>query len=629
MTKQSLDILKNTFGHTSFRPQQEAIINSVLQGKDTLALLPTGGGKSVCYQIPALQLDGICLVVSPLIALIKDQVDRLKSKSIKAIGLTGGLNSRDLDEILDNCIYGNYKFLYLSPERLQQDLVRERMEKMKINLVAIDEAHCISEWGHDFRPAYRNVASIRDIVGAVPFLAVTATATSQVQKDIVSNLELDDPAIYKSSYRRDHLIYDLEDTSDKRNSLLEFYKKHSGTSISYVRSRKNTVEYAQLLNYANIASSSYHGGLSNKLRDAAVKGWTNNDIAVMVATNAFGMGIDKADVRSVVHLQLPDSIESYYQETGRAGRDGNQGIAKFIYNTNDIIHAQNQFIKALPTTDTLKKTYRHLSNYFNIAYGEGVDKKFDLPFAAFCRQYQLNGTVAYNALQALDRFSVISLDQSFNNRCMVSFRESGTTINQFTTHRPEENAVVQSILRTYGSSRSQVIQVNTKLIAVRSNTTEKVVLATLKDLHEKEMITARLTATDTTVTYLQPREDDRTINTFAKEIELYNAIKRDKLKAMIKLLHNDECVEKQVLRYFGEALKVNCMRCSHCLTSNRSAPLTRDSIMQLLKERDMSVSEFIRELNHDKKVILELLRELIDQELIINIAPQRFRIKNG
>jgi ATP-dependent DNA helicase RecQ len=625
----ALDILKKNFGHTSFRPQQEAIIDAVLQGKDTLALLPTGGGKSVCYQIPSLHLDGICLVISPLIALINDQVAQLKSKNIKAIGITGGLSHRDLDEILDNCIYGNYKFLYLSPERLQQDLVRERIEKMKINLVAIDEAHCISEWGHDFRPAYREINALRSLVGDAPFIAVTATATTQVQQDIIDNLELEDPQIFKSSYRRDHLFYDLENTSDKREALIKFYKNNPGSSIAYVRSRKNTIEFAKLLSYESVKASSYHGGLSNKMRDAAVKSWTSNEIAVMVATNAFGMGIDKADVRSVVHLQLPDSIESYYQETGRAGRDGNQGIAKFIYNQNDVLHARNQFIDALPTTASLKKIYRHLSNYFNIAYGEGVDRKFDLPFADFCRQYHLNATITYSALQALDRFSVISLDQNFNNRCTVSFRESGTSINHFTSNRQEENAVVQSILRTYGSSRSQVIQVNPKLIAVRSNTSEKKVLSTLKELHEQKMITARITTTDTTVTYLQPREDDRTINAFAREIEQYNAIKKDKLNSMIDLLSRDLCMEKQLLRYFGEDLNDNCGHCSYCNKGQIKDEFNVDSILSLLRERDYSVSEMVRTLNRDKKEILQLLRELTESELIINIAPQRFRIKNG
>ncbi len=320
---------------------------------------------------------------------------------------------------------------------------------------------------------------------------------------------------------------------------------------------------------------------------------------------------------------------AYYQETGRTGRDGKSGIAKFIYNENDIVHARNQFIKALPTTAMLKKVYRRLSNYFNIAYGEGVDSKFDLPFADFCRQYELNGIAVYSALQALDRFGVISLDQNFNNRCMVSFRESGTKINEFTRNRAEENAVVQSILRTYGASRAQVVQVNTKLIAVRSNTTEKQVVNTLKDLHDKELIHLKLTRTDTTVTFLKPREDDRTINSFAREIEAYNATKAAKLEAMIALLERRECVERQLLRYFGEVMQDDCGRCNYCTVQWRGSKEPKSKIINILANNECSVIEIAQKSELDKRVVIECLRELIEQDIIINIAPQRFKLKNG
>lgn len=621
--KKPLDILKNVFGFEAFRPLQQEIVDQVLERKDVMAILPTGGGKSLCYQIPALCQEGICVVVSPLIALINDQVLNLRKLNIKALGITSGISRRDLDELLDNCIYGNYKFLYLSPERLQQPLVQERLAKMKINLLAIDEAHCISEWGHDFRPAYLQINEIFDFIDHVPQIAVTATATLPVREDIIDNLKLNDPKTFTSSFARTQIHYDLQETTDKRSALEKFYQRNRGCSIAYVRSRKNTNEFAGLLNHHNIPAAVYHGGLKPKEREKAVINWLNNKTQVMVATNAFGMGIDKPDVRSVVHLQLPDSIESYYQETGRVARDGKPGIAKFIYNDNDLIHARNQFIRALPTVKLLKKTYRHLSNFLKIAYGEGQEYSHQLPFADFCRAYELNGIATYNALTTLDRFGVIALDQSYGNRSVVRFRESGNKITAFTNHKPIAHAVVQSILRSYGSSKEQNLQINTRLIAVRSNTTESQVVATLKELHEKEMVWARITSTDMTINYVQPREDDRTINRFSREVRRYNQVKTDKLNAMIDLLDQSDCTERRLLRYFGEVLDQDCGRCNYC-RSKKSTNLKSD-LLGVLGDQEMSLEQISASLNRKEDLVLNELRQLLDDGLITNIAGNRFK----
>lgn len=625
MINKSLDILKTVYGFDLFRPLQQEIISSVLEGRDTLALLPTGGGKSVCYQIPGIQLPGICIVISPLVALIKDQVDQLKKRNIKAVGITGGISYQELDDVLDNCIYGNYDFLYMSPERLQQALVKERILKMNVNLIAIDEAHCISEWGHDFRPAYRQIITLKELHPRVPIIAVTATATKAVQKDILSVLELEEAQVFKSSYERSNIHYKIENTGDKRQALRHFYQVQPGSSITYVRSRKNAVEFTLLLQQAHITAGFYHGGLSNKIRTGTAQSWMNNKIQVMVATNAFGMGIDKPDVRSVVHMQLPDSIESYYQETGRAGRDGVDSTAYFIYNRNDIEHAYNQFVKSQPTADYLKLIYRKLSNYLRIALGEGEEQTHPLSFSKFCATYELNGMQAYSALNALDRFSVISLAQGYQRRSSVSFRESGKRIISFAQNRPVVNAIIQAILRTYGSSKNHVLQINTALIATRSNTSEEEVNETLQLLHDQELIEATITNTDLQITYLIPRDDDRTINRFSRELERQNALRLEKLKSLVHLVTNTTtCINRMILEYFDEETDRDCGNCSNC--KQVVARTTIEEILIALQKQPLNSQEICKEIKENKDVVVAHLKTLLEQRKVILTSHNKYKI---
>jgi ATP-dependent DNA helicase RecQ len=621
----SLDILNKVYGFDTFRPLQHDIISSVLAGKDALALLPTGGGKSICYQIPGIQLPGICIVISPLVALIKDQVDQLKKRHIKAVGITGGLSFRDLDDVLDNCIYGNYDFLYLSPERLQQDLVKERILKMNVNLIAVDEAHCISEWGHDFRPAYRQIITLKELHPRVPIIAVTATATQAVQEDIIAVLELQSPKVFKSSYERSNIHYHIKKTGNKRQELSDFYTTQPGSSITYVRSRKNAVEFTLLLQQSQITAGFYHGGLSNKLRTQASQSWMSNKLQVMVATNAFGMGIDKPDVRSVVHLQLPDSIESYYQETGRAGRDGHTSIAHFIYNRNDIEHAYNQFVKSQPTTEYLKFIYRKLSNYLRIPLGEGEEKTLPLSFSKFCTTYQLNGMQAYSALNALDRFSVLSLAQGYHRRSSIRFCESGTKIMHFAQNRPVVNAIIQAILRTYGSSQHHVLQINTALIATRSNTSEEAVNRTLHLLNEQKLIEATVTNTDLQITYLIPRDDERTINRFSHELERQNTRRLEKLKALVKLVTNtDRCINTMLLEYFNEKTPSDCGHCSNCIKTKRS--INKESlILNALKSQPLDSTEISLKIDADKSTVTVYLKKLLEQGKISLTSDNKYK----
>jgi len=618
--KNSYHILEQVYGYQEFRPVQKEIIDHVLSGRDALALLPTGGGKSICYQVPGLMLDGLCIVISPLIALIKDQVEQLKQRGVKAIGLTGGISQTDLSDILDNCVYGQYQFLYLSPERLQQSLVKERLKTMKISLIAVDEAHCISQWGHDFRPAYRVISDLRASLKNVPVIAVTATATKQVQDDILENLNINAAHVFKSSFERPNIAYTIYDTADKRKALMQFYNNHKGTSIVYVRSRKNAIHYAQLLQQNNFTAAFYHGGLEPKLRTKTAALWMNDQVQTMVATNAFGMGIDKSGVRTVVHVQLPESIESYYQETGRAGRDGKPATAFFIYNINDVTHAQSQFINAVATPQVVKHIYKKLSIYLQVALGEGMDSVHNFSFSQFCSTYGIPGVQCFNALQTLDRFSVIALSQGFHRRSSVRFRESGTNIIQFAGNNPDLNAIIQSILRTYGSSTNQQIDINVPLIALRSNTSEEQVIDALTTLKEQEYIDAIIVDADTQVTFLQPRDDDRTINVFSKELDTQNTYKKRKLDALITFVSEQkQCLNSMLLAYFGEKKTKACGVCSNCKRTSTGADCTVE-VLKALALEPLSLHALQETLQVPTADIAACLKKLMDMSRV-TITP--------
>ena len=364
-----VNILERYWQHTAFRPFQEEIIEAVLNNEDVLAILPTGGGKSVCFQIPALIKPGICIVISPLVALMKDQVNDLKSKGIKAMAITGGISLSELDTLLDNCIYGNYKFLYISPERLQQSLVKDRIQQMNVNLIAVDEAHCISQWGHDFRPAYKHIRLLRELQPTVNVIALTATARSIVAEEIISDLDMLDARVFKASFQRQNIAYHNLFTEDKYYHLERILKKGNGAAIIYVRSRRASIEISQFLKSCGFKSSFFHGGLSKDDKQQRLTNWLKDITPIMVATTAFGMGINKANVRTIIHFNLPESIESYYQESGRAGRDGKASSAYILIKKDDDAVLKKQFLSNLPDTNFLKLAYKKLKNYFGIAYG--------------------------------------------------------------------------------------------------------------------------------------------------------------------------------------------------------------------------------------------------------------------
>lgn len=616
-----VEILEQYWGHHSFRPLQEDIINSIISCNDTLALLPTGGGKSICYQIPALLKEGICIVVSPLIALMEDQVANLKNKGIKAMALTSGIPFNQLDILLDNCIYGNYKFLYLSPERLQQELIQERLKRMKISFIAVDEAHCISQWGNDFRPSYKKIRILREINPTIPIIALTASATKEVLDDIIIELDLFNPKIFKSSFYRSNLSYNVFKVSDKNYKLLEILKKHPGTAILYVRNRKSTVSLANYLNDYGISASYYHGGVDYKEKSIRFKKWSNNEIRVMVATTAFGMGIDKPDVRSVVHYDIPESIESYFQEAGRSGRDEKASFNALIYQDQDITRLTKQFIKTLPDSNYVKLVYKKLNNYFQIPYGEGERTTHVFNFTTFCSTYGLNTLITYNALQFLDRSAVLFFLQKFQKKTNLQvIVDSRTLLNYIETNQKVEY-ITKAILRTYGGIFDDNMSIDLSLISSKTNFSEKNIIEALQNLKKKELIDFEYSVSDAEITFLQPREDNRTINRVKHFLREQNASKVEKVKSIINyVLDTKNCKSRLLLKYFGEDNSTLCGICSNCKHKNNvyhiDTSKLHTAILNKIISTKSSSRELVSALPYQEEHIILVLQELIRDNII-------------
>ncbi|NNL15099.1 MAG: RecQ family ATP-dependent DNA helicase [Flavobacteriaceae bacterium] len=628
-----IQILERYWNFTSFKPLQEDIINSVMADKDTFALLPTGGGKSICFQVPALAREGICIVISPLIALMKDQVKSLMNKNIKAMALTSGIPIKELDTLLDNCIYGNYKFLYLSPERLQQELVQNRIKQMNVNLIAVDEAHCISQWGNDFRPSYKHIKILRDLHPGINIIALTASARPQVVDDIIVELDLLEPKLFKQSFARENLAYMVFREEDKHYQLEKILKKNKESSIVYVRSRKYSIDISKYLESKGFSSTFYHGGISSEEKDSRLEDWLNNRKQVIVATNAFGMGIDKPSVKTVIHINLPESLESYFQEAGRAGRNGDKAYAIILANKSDETMLKNQFLKVLPSISLIKHIYKKLCNYFQISYGEGAYTTFDFDFNAFCRTYELSGITAYNALQLLDRNSVISLTPQFKNSSWLQFKLTGDQLFVYLKNNQNISLITKSILRTYGGIFDQEVKVNIGLIASKVNTTEKAVIATLKQLEADEVINLKLGKSDTEITFIQPREDDKTINRIAKTIEVQHKLKQDQVKAVIQYINDDTiCKNIQLLRYFGETNPEPCGICSVCI-QNKEKPeksdyiMIKSNILEALKETNLSSRKLAENLSRSEDEIKKCIVEMLEDDRIAITRSNTYRLK--
>jgi len=628
-----LQILERYWKHTKFRPQQQEIIEAVLNHQDCIALLPTGGGKSICFQIPALINDGICVVISPLIALMQDQVQSLTEKGIKAIALTNLDHSKDLERILDNCTFGDYKFLYLSPERLQNKLVQERLKLMNIRLVAVDEAHCISQWGHDFRPAYRSINIVRTLCPNATTIALTATATNQVLKDIEQQLELQQPKLFKHSFFRKNLTYKTLLFEDKNFKIKSLLKANKESALVYVGSRLATQQMSNMLNKNGCSSGYYHGGMSNKEKDSQYKQWMANDTKVMVATNAFGMGIDKADVSTVIHTHIPESLEHYFQEAGRAGRNQKPAQAVLLVGPNDIQSTRNWHINQIPNVDYLKLIYKKLCIYFQIAYGELSEEKHGFNFNSFCNLYSLPKRKTYNGLKVLERHGLIVFEEYFKKRASILFLVSHKSLSTVLAHDDQLRLIVTTILRTYEGIHSQETAIDIEKIAKILHVESSVIINNLNVLDAKEIVKFKSTNTDAQITFGQPREDDKALNRISKEVKTQNKIKLRKIQAVIDYIENNSiCKSQQLLKYFGETQSKACGNCNVCLENNTQPRTTFKKenvvlVLNSLEAQPLSSRELASNLSLSSEQVIGVLTYLLEQEKIEHTQTNQYQIK--
>jgi ATP-dependent DNA helicase RecQ len=611
--------LKKWWNFDSFRSLQEDIIQSVLDGKDTLALLPTGGGKSICFQVPAMVKPGICIVVSPLIALMKDQVENLKAKGIEAVSIVSGMGKREVDILLDNCIYGQIKFLYLSPERLMSDLVRERIKYMNVSLFAIDEAHCISQWGYDFRPPYLKLTALREIHPDVPVLALTATATEEVIADIQDKLAFKKKNVFRKSFERKNLSYVVATEENKHRKLLSIVKKVSGTGIVYVRNRRATQDISRMMNREGISSDFYHAGLPTPLRSDKQEAWKSGKTRVIVATNAFGMGIDKAEVRFVVHLDLPESLEAYYQEAGRAGRDEKKAFAVLLYNQSDRLALQRKFDLCFPSLEEIKQIYHSLGNYFQLAYGAGEGLTLEFDVGNFCSRFKLDPIKTLNALKFLEHDEYIALSESVYLPSRVRVMVGAEDLYRFQIEHAQYDSFVKILLRSYGGLFDQYAQIREVELARRTGMSTREVVNMLERLEELELLSYLKQTDKPQIHYLKSRVDSSNLFISTRYIQERKTLMKKQIDAVIKYAESGVCRSILLLQYFDEPYATKCGVCDVCIEERKReqggsiAERIVFEIFEALSEKHLSLDELISSLHTgNEKERVDTLRNLFD-----------------
>jgi len=626
-------LLKQYWGYDGFRSLQEEIIRAVLSGRDTLALMPTGGGKSITYQVAALAKEGMGLVITPLIALMKDQVEDLKARNIPAEALYTGMSSDQVDSVINKCIYNGVKFLYISPERLASEKFRIRLKQMQVGLIAVDEAHCISQWGYDFRPSYLRIAEVRTFFPQAPILALTATATPAVVRDIQQQLNFRGENVLSKSFRRENLAYVVRKVNNKLDELLHILSRVAGSAIVYVRKRERAEELARFLNENGIGSGFYHAGLSPLLREKRQEEWKENHVRVMVATNAFGMGIDKPDVRLVVHFDIPDSPEAYFQEAGRAGRDGRKAYAVLLCNEASVKALKERIAQGYPEKGFIRRVYECLGNYFQIAEGAGEGFAFEFDAGDFVRNFKLDQVRTLSALNILQVGGYIECTTEVNSRSRICFSVSREGLDKYVPENGFTERLLVLLMRRYAGIFAQYIYVNEQALADELGATRRVVYETLIALSRAKIISYVPGNDRPYIVYHQPRLPVGYVTIGKEAYEDRKKAYEGKVREMVRYIEEpEECRQLFLMRYFGQEENAPCGICDVCLQNKRPRPdrkTLRDSVLELLNGQDWELTALMRELHGDEKEVMAQIRVLLDEHRIYYKTPTLLSMKRG
>ena len=615
------EILKQYWGYDSFRDLQEEIITSIGEGKDTLGLMPTGGGKSITFQVPALAQEGICIVITPLIALMKDQVQNLRKREIKALAIYSGMTRQEILTALENCIFGNYKFLYISPERLDTEIFRTKLRSMKVSMITVDESHCISQWGYDFRPAYLKIAEIRELLPEVPVLALTATATPEVVTDIQARLKFRERNVFRMSFERKNLAYIVRKTDNKTKELLYILQRISGSAIIYVRNRRRTKEITELLMNEGITADFYHAGLDNAVKDLRQKRWQSGEVRVMVATNAFGMGIDKPDVRIVLHLDLPDSPEAYFQEAGRAGRDGEKAYAVILYSKSDKTTLHKRVVDTFPDKEYILNVYEHLQYYYQMAMGDGFQCIREFNLEEFCRKFKYFPVPVDSALKILTQAGYLEYTDEQDNSSRILFTIRRDELYKLREMGKEAEALIQSILRSYTGVFTDYAYISEESLAVRTGLTRQQIYNILVTLTKRRIVDYIPRKKTPYIIYTRERLELRFLHIPPSVYEERKARYEARIKAMEEYVTTENvCRSRMLLRYFGEKNEHNCGQCDVCLSKRTTDNLSEKSyeevkrqILDLLSHSPLTPAETADQIKAEKEDIGQVIRYLLDE----------------